>query len=233
MKIEETKGNEHVIRAANLTVGYSGYPHVLSQIDFQWEGAGIHLIIGGNGSGKSTLIRTLAGLQKQRGGNVFWGNEDVSQISSTRRTAKMAFVQSLPPRQSELTVSEALALSGRKEEQINHWLHMFDLLGTTAKSLCNLSDGLGQRVMLVRAILQDTPWILLDEPTAFLDVKSRQVMWGQLSALVSQGKRVMVSSHDYHLLEGNLDLRSVTAIRENRLHTLNPTGTFEDWNAHI
>jgi ABC-type Mn2+/Zn2+ transport system ATPase subunit len=110
---------------------------------------------------------------------------------------------------------------------------MFDLLGTTAKSLCNLSDGLGQRVMLVRAILQDTPWILLDEPTAFLDVKSRQVMWGQLSALVSQGKRVMVSSHDYHLLEGNLDLRSVTAIRENRLHTLNPTGTFEDWNAHI
>jgi iron complex transport system ATP-binding protein len=228
MKMGETKGNEHVIRAANLTVGYSGYPHVLSQIDFQWEGAGIHLIMGGNGSGKSTLIRTLAGLQKQRGGNVFWGNEDVSQISSTSRTAKMAFVQSLPPRQSELTVSEALALSGRKEEQINHWLHTFDLLNTTAKSLCNLSDGLGQRVMLVRAILQDTPWILLDEPTAFLDV-----MLGQLSALVSQGKRVMVSSHDYHLLEGNFDLRSVTAIRENRLHTLSPTGTFADWNAHI
>ena len=87
--------------------------------------------------------------------------------------------------------------------------------------------------MLVRAILQDTPWILLDEPTAFLDVKSRQVMWAQLSALVSKGKRVMVSSHDYHLLEGNLDLRSVTVIRENRLHALNPAGTCADWNAYI
>ena len=145
----------------------------------------------------------------------------------------MAFVQSLPPRQSELTVSEALALSGRKEENISQWLHTFDLLDMTTKSLCDLSDGLGQRVMLVRAILQDTPWILLDEPTAFLDVKSRQVMWAQLSALVSKGKRVMVSSHDYHLLEGNLDLRSVTAIQENRLHALNPAGTCADWNAHI
>ena len=87
--------------------------------------------------------------------------------------------------------------------------------------------------MLVRAILQDTPWILLDEPTAFFDVKSRQVMWSQLSGLVARGRHVMVSSHDYHLLEGNPDLMSVTAIGADGLEALDPAGSFESWNASI
>ena len=145
----------------------------------------------------------------------------------------MAFVESLPPRQSELTVDEALALNQKDEQNRELWLEKFGMEAQRFKSICDLSDGLAQRVMLVRAILQDTPWILMDEPTAFLDVKSRQVMWSHLSNLIDKGCHIMVASHDYHLLEGNFRLQSVTAIRDKRLYALNPQGSFADWNSNI
>jgi ABC-type cobalamin/Fe3+-siderophores transport system ATPase subunit len=233
MSTQHSEHKEHAIRASALSVGYFGHPNVLSELSFEWRGKGIHLIIGENGSGKSTLIRTLAGLQNPTAGHAIWDGEDVSFISSPRRILKMAFVQSIPPRQSELTVDEALALNEPNQGKVKDWLCAFGLMQMRHKSLCDLSDGLAQRVMLVRAILQDTPWILLDEPTAFLDVKSRQVMWSQLSALVEQGRHIMVSSHDYHLLEGNPDLISVTAIRSSGLMPLDPAGSFEEWNASI
>ncbi|MBT6162952.1 MAG: ATP-binding cassette domain-containing protein [Crocinitomicaceae bacterium] len=224
---------DQVIQASDLSVGYHGHLNVLSNLSYEWKGPGIHLIIGENGSGKSTLIRTLAGLQSPMAGLVKWNGEDVALISSPRRVSNMAFVQSIPPRQSELTVSEALALHEPNQNKVDDLLDAFNLGEMHMKSLCDLSDGLAQRVMLVRAILQDTPWILLDEPTAFFDVKSRQVMWSQLSALVAKGRHVMVSSHDYHLLEGNPDLMSVTTIGADGLEALDPAGSFESWNASI
>lgn len=221
------------IEASNLSIGYLGHSPVLSGIDHRWHGPGIHLIIGENGSGKSTLIRTLAGLQSPLDGAVLWNTEDASKIAVPNKIRQMAFVESLPPRQSELTVDEALALNEKDERNRKLWLGNFGLEAQRFKSICDLSDGLAQRVMLVRAILQDTPWILMDEPTAFLDVKSRQVMWSHLSKLIDKGCRIMVASHDYHLLEGNFSLQSVTAIREKRLYALNPQGSFADWNSNI
>ena len=233
MSTQHSNHKEHAIRASGLSVGYVGHSNVLSDLSFEWRGKGIHLIIGENGSGKSTLIRTLAGLQNPTAGHAIWDEEDVSSIASPRRILKMAFVQSIPPRQSELTVDEALALNESDQAKVHDWLSAFGLLQMRHKSLCELSDGLAQRVMLVRAILQDTPWILMDEPTAFLDVKSRQVMWSHLSALVQKGRHIMVSSHDYHLLQGNPDLTSVTAIASHGLISLDPAGSFEEWNASI
>lgn len=221
------------IEASSLSIGYLGNPPVLSAIDQRWHGPGIHLIIGENGSGKSTLIRTLAGLQPPLHGAVLWNTEDASKIAVPNKIKQMAFVESVPPRQSELTVDEALALNEKDEKKRKLWLENFGLEAQRFKSICDLSDGLAQRVMLVRAILQDTPWILMDEPTAFLDVKSRQVMWSHLSKLIDKGCHILVASHDYHLLEGNSRLQSVTAIREKRLHTLNPQGSFDDWNSNI
>lgn len=233
MRTVQAKDTVDQIEASSLSIGYPGHSPVLSGIDQQWHGPGIHLIIGENGSGKSTLIRTLAGLQPPLDGAVLWNTEDASRIAVPKKIRQMAFVESLPPRQSELTVDEALALNQKDDQNRELWLEKFGLEAQRFKSICDLSDGLAQRVMLVRAILQDTPWILMDEPTAFLDVKSRQVMWSNLSKLIDKGCHIMVASHDYHLLEGNFRLQSVTAIREKRLYALNPQGSFADWNSNI
>ena len=226
-------GTLRKIHAAGLSIGYTGHSPVLTAIDQVWQGPGIHLILGENGSGKSTLIRTLARLQEPLKGVVNWDEENIHSIVAPRKITKMAFVESMPPRQSELTVDEALALNGRSRAEQDLWLHRFDLLSLRSKSISQLSDGLAQRVMLVRAILQETPWILMDEPTAFLDVKSRHVMWSHCSSLVEQGRHIMVSSHDFHLLEHNPHLKSVTAIRDHRLHHLDPMGSFAEWSASL
>lgn len=217
------------IQSKDLSVGYSFHQPVLVNLNIAWNEPGIHLIIGRNGAGKSTLIRTLAGLQKPISGQVQWGTIRVDQLQSRERARWISFVESAPPRSSEMRVHEALKLVTNKIEHIQQWLERFGSMDWWNVPLVALSDGQLQKVMLIRAILQDTPWILMDEPTAFLDVPSRIEMWKIIEDLVDEGKGILLTSHDFHLVSNHSKLRSVMAAKNRVLHSLAPSDGADSW----
>lgn len=221
------------IQCRDLSVGYLRKHPVMVDLNAVWEQPGIHLIIGRNGAGKSTLIRTLAGLQKPLSGHVIWGEMQAAQLQARERARWMAFVESTPPRSSEMSVCEALKLVTDDFEQIRHWLERFGSVDWWNTPLETLSDGQLQKVMLVRAILQNTPWILMDEPTAFLDVPSRMEMWMILEELVDEGKRIMLTSHDFHLISNQSKLKSVVAAKDGILIPLDPAEGANSWLLQI
>lgn len=166
-------------------------------------------VIGRNGIGKSTLLRTLAGLQPPVNGEVVLNNVAVSRIGLKELARLVSFVSTEPVRGFQLRVDELIALGrfphsgwlGRTDENdrraiseaikhtgVEHLLH---------KSINEISDGERQKVMITRALAQNTPYIILDEPTAFLDLPSRYEILEILHNLsVKNGKTILFSTHD-------------------------------------
>lgn len=196
---------------SGLACGYSG--RAVGPVgDRVWPAAGLHALIGANGAGKSTLIRTLAGLQPPVAGTVRLGESDVHRMPPAERAQHVAFVASTPPSASGLTAGEVLELMNGSDAERRQALERFGDASWWDVRLSELSDGQRQRVMLARAFLQNTPWILLDEPTAFLDAASRRQLFSHLNALAARGKGIVLTTHDLHLLHGQPALRSVNAL---------------------
>lgn len=172
----------------------------------------IHAILGANGAGKSTLVRTVAGLQPAMSGRLRIGEHDVPGLSPRERARRVAFVASTPPAASGLTAGEVLGLMPGTERDHRAALEQLGDLGWWEARLFELSDGQRQRVMLARAFLQDTPWMVLDEPTAFLDAQSRSVLFGLLDGLAIAGRGVVLTTHDLHLLQNMRALGGVYAV---------------------
>ena len=108
-------------------------------------------------------------------------------------TNSVAFVSSRPPQQVGLTVKEVWALSGNPSD-VEAW-HP-DLMGLASSRLSELSDGQAQQVMVARAMLQSDRWLVLDEPTAFLDVRAQRRLWRMLEGHVARGGGVLMATHD-------------------------------------
>jgi iron complex transport system ATP-binding protein len=214
---------------SGLVCGYSGRP-VGPVGDRVWSDAGLHALIGSNGAGKSTLIRTLAGLQPPIAGSVHLGDSDVHRMRPAARAQLVAFVASTPPGGSGLTAGEVLQLMAATDVQRREALERFGDSRWWSVRLSELSDGQRQRVMLARSFLQNTPWILLDEPTAFLDAASRTRLFGHFNELAAQGKGIVLATHDLHLLHGQPALKTVNALGSQWLEV--PTdAAVADWEA--
>ena len=155
----------------------------------------MHLLLGGNGSGKSSLLRTLVQALPALSGKVSMsdGDQELRPRSERHWTKSMAFVSSRPPQQVGLTVEEVWALSGNPSD-VEAW-HP-DLMGLASSRLSELSDGQAQQVMVARAMLQSDRWLVLDEPTAFLDVKAQRRLWRMLEGHVARGGGVLMATHD-------------------------------------
>jgi iron complex transport system ATP-binding protein len=225
------KASPFSIEMKELVIGYRNAPPLNSPFSGRFEGAGIHLVAGRNGSGKSTLIRTLAGLQPLVSGSILWGGDDLSQIASKERGEGMAFMASTPPRTSGLRVEEVLELMQPSLEFRDRTLQQVGAQEWLDRRLSSLSDGQAQRVMLARALLQNTPWIALDEPTAFLDAPSRTAMWKTLLQLSELGVGLILASHDFGFLEGKTALSSVHAIASSGWLPLDRLGQASGWES--
>ena len=166
-------------------------------------------LLGVNGIGKSTLIRTLTGLQPPLSGRLLLGDQDLESLSDQERAKRLSLVltrQSAPP---NLLVREVLALGrqpylpwwGKMDEQdqelissVANQLHLLPLLD---KNCNQISDGQLQKVLLGRALVQDTPLVLLDEPTTHLDLEHKAELFLLLKKLVrSENKSILFSTHD-------------------------------------
>lgn len=160
------------------------------------------VVVGRNGSGKSTLLKTLAGLLPARAGSVSMDGVEIAAMRPQARARKLAFVPSTPPRGTVLTVQDVIELAleagghqadatSVEQSMLQGGVHPWAQL-----PIDTLSDGMAQRVMLARAAAQSESLILLDEPTAFLDVVGRREVMADIGQWLNVGKAVVLATHD-------------------------------------
>ena len=191
-----------------------GYPKkvIAQQISAQLSEASLTALVGVNGAGKSTLLRTLTGEQKALEGTLTLYGKTLETYSRSDRARLIAVVLTQKVEAPQMLVEEVVAL-GRLPytnlmgslkstdlEVINHALHVTGITHLRQRRIGSLSDGERQRVMLAKALAQQTPFILMDEPTAFLDYPSRTETFMLLRKLAyEERKSILISTHDLDL----------------------------------
>lgn len=196
----------------HLTIGYRHKP-VAGPLDGTLEARRLVCLIGSNGVGKSTLLRTLAGLQPPLAGRVVYHTEsavhDCTALSAEARARLFSIVLTEKPDVLNLTAREVVAMGrmpytgffGKLKETdealVAQAMACTNTQAFADRDLSTLSDGERQKVMIARAIAQQTPILLLDEPTAFLDYESKHTTMALLRTIAHDlGKLVLVSTHD-------------------------------------
>jgi iron complex transport system ATP-binding protein len=202
-------------------------------VDLSLVAGEITALIGVNGSGKSTLLRTLAGLLRPIAGQVCMGDSSLLSMSAKQRARHVSVVLTARPQVGLLDVRTLVSLGrqpwtghlGRlREEDARKVQEALEHTGITAladRGMHALSDGERQKVMIARALAQDTPVLLLDEPTAFLDLVNRVQIMRLLRDIAHRlDKAVLLSTHD---LRTALDLADRMAlVHQGRVWTGTP-----------
>lgn len=199
------------------------------------------VLAGVNGAGKSTLLRTLCGMQPAIGGSVEWMGRPLADYSARRLARTVAVVLTDRLQHTPLTAYETVALGryphtgllGRMDSDDRRAIdEALDLTGATPlahRMLGSLSDGERQRVAIAKALAQQTPAILMDEPTAWLDFPTRMALLRLLCSLAHQtGRAIVMSTHDLDLtlpLADRLWLLEGTALTEGTPRQLADDGT--------
>ena len=196
----------------NLTVGYTdgkSVTPILSNLNLSLNRGRLTALLGHNGAGKSTLLRAITCASKPLEGSITIGTADISQLTGRERSRLIALVTTDRITVGGLTVADLVALGRQPHTGFLGRLSTHDreaveramtLVGIDHKAqayMADLSDGERQKAMIARALAQDTPIIILDEPTAFLDVASRIETMQLLHTLAHDNdKAVLLSSHD-------------------------------------
>ncbi|GAA5045835.1 iron complex transport system ATP-binding protein [Thermocatellispora tengchongensis] len=198
------------VRARSLTVALDGR-EVLSGVDLDAPAGGWLAVIGPNGAGKSTLLRALAGLLPVEG-RVLIDGEDAGALPPRRRARLVAYAPQTPALPPDMSVFD-YALLGRTpyisyfgresrhdREVTAGVLDRLDLTPLAARPLARLSGGERQRVVLARALAQQAPVLLLDEPTTALDLGHQQQVLELVDRLRrADGLTVIATLHDLNL----------------------------------
>ena len=203
---------EPIIVARALATGYRDGKKqtvVHSHLDFTLYAGELTCLLGCNGAGKSTLLRTLAGAQPVLGGEVQLMQRPLAGYTARELSRTMGLVLTERTLTGGLTVFELVALGRQPHTGFFGRLTVHDrtvveravqAVGLSDKCACyvsELSDGERQKTMIAKALVQECPVILLDEPTAFLDVVSRIEIMALLRRLAAdEHKAVLLSTHD-------------------------------------
>jgi len=201
-----------VLRTVNLTAGYISAKkstEIITDANLSLSGGGITCLLGANGAGKSTLLRTISGLQPPLAGKIIIDGRDITEISRHDMARLISVVYTERTHAGALTVEETVALgrqpytgffgrlSADDRRIVARSLVAVGISNLASRFMATLSDGERQKVMIARALAQQTPVIILDEPTSFLDVASRLELMDLLSRMATQqGKAVLLSTHD-------------------------------------
>ncbi len=206
----------NLINTDSLSIGYSTPrkgPTVLhSNVNVKLQSGEFACLLGPNGSGKSTLLQTVCGFLPALDGDVFLDGRRVETISNREMSLLTSIVLTERISVSNMTVFDLVSLGrtpytgffGRlranDSKKIIDSIQSVGLKGFEDRLITNMSDGERQKAMIAKALVQETPLIMLDEPTAFLDLPSRIEIMHLLRKLAHErNKGILLSTHDLDL----------------------------------
>lgn len=197
-----------MIQLKELTLGY-GQRVLLDKVSAQVTGGQLIALLGRNGTGKSTLLRAIMGLEKKQTGEIILQGENIVSLKPEKLARNISFVTTDKVRISNLRCEDVVALGrapytnwigqlqAEDKERVAEAMRLVGMTDYAEKTMDKMSDGECQRIMIARALAQDTPVILLDEPTAFLDLPNRYELCLLLKRLAQEeGKCIIFSTHD-------------------------------------
>ena len=201
-----------VINLSQLSVGYSLSHPVISDINLELRSGQLACLIGENGIGKSTLLKTLTGFLPKLKGSLLLGDRDIESFSQRELARQVSIVLTQKPDVQNLTIEEIIGLGRspytgffgrlRAEDRkvVDDAIATMGIEKLRGRMIQTLSDGERQKVMIAKALAQETPIILLDEPTAFLDFPSKAETFQSLQRMAHErDKLILLSTHDLEL----------------------------------
>lgn len=201
-----------IIEVENLSFGYTPQSTILKALSFEVPPGQFMAIAGPNGAGKTTLLNLLCGLLKPKAGSVRIDTACVESYSAKELAKRMAVVRQEFVPVFDFSVTEVVSMartpylgtfgfeSSADKDVIAEALAMTDTERFASRPLAQLSGGERQRVFIARALAQDTPILLLDEPTSFLDMKHQVGIYDLLKEMqLDKGKTIVAITHDINL----------------------------------
>ncbi len=207
-----------LLKIDQLKIGYESNKVLAKNINLSLKQGELVALIGQNGVGKSTFIRTICGLQPALDGKIYFAGENLHSITPKSIAQKMSIVLTGKPDSLNLTVLELIALgrhpySGwlgnlREEDRdkIEEAISLMEINNLIKNQLYELSDGQLQKVMIARALAQETDIIILDEPTSHLDIKNKIDVLKLLKKIAKSGKSILISTHEIQLSAKECDV---------------------------
>lgn len=197
-----------MIKLNDITLSF-GSRTLIERASAHFECGRMTALLGRNGTGKSTLLRAIASLGEVQGGAIEIGGRELSELSNADLARMIAFVNTERVSVEAMTAYDLVAVgrspytdwSGRlrssDHEAIERSIRIAGVEHLADRYVDTLSDGECQRVMIAKALAQDTPAILLDEPTSYLDMPNRYELCTLLGRLAhDEGKCVLFSTHE-------------------------------------
>jgi iron complex transport system ATP-binding protein len=213
--LELENNQKHIIKTDNLSIGYTSKKYInliASNLNIDLKSGNLVCLLGKNGIGKSTLLRTLTKVQPAIEGDIFINQKNLNEIYNSDLSKQLSVVLTEKLPESNLSVFELVAL-GR--QPYTNWVGQLNtkdikiietaLEETNTKHLMQakyyqLSDGQLQKVLIARALAQNTNIIILDEPTAHLDIHHTIETFTLLKKLAEKyGKTIIISTHEINL----------------------------------
>lgn len=205
------KDQKHItlLSTEDLSIGYRADKAILSDLNLDLQAGRLTCLLGPNGCGKSTLLKVLSSGMKPLKGRVALKQKSIQDFSAKAlaKTLSMVYTENLAP--GNLTAYALVSLgrfpytgwmgrlSAEDEQTIQRAMQRTGMLPLANRHVGELSDGEKQKVMIARALVQDTELMFLDEPTAHLDHPNRLEVFDMLKRLAEQdGKGILLTTHD-------------------------------------
>lgn len=201
----------NLFKVQDLSIGYKDKT-IIGNLNFELKPGVLTSLLGSNGIGKSTLLKTISKLLDKKSGKIFINDHEVSEIPSTVFSKYVSMVLTHQEVNKNLTVAELVQL-GR--QPYTNWLDTLkaedvliiekaliacEINDLKNRKISQLSDGQLQRTFIARAVVQDTPFIFLDEPSTHLDLYHKVHLFKLLKKLcVENNKCILFSTHDLDL----------------------------------
>ena len=230
----------------NLSIGYTHNKHlklVMGKINASLHRGELVALIGTNGAGKSTLLRTISAYQKPLEGTITDPDGTESPRTPAELSTQLAGVLTENNKTLNIKVREIVSLGRmpytnifgqlRRNDNmaIEQAMKMVGIEHLAERLMETLSDGERQKTMIAKALAQETPAIILDEPTAFLDFQSRVQLMRMLKSLAhEQEKAILVSTHDLELalqIADKIWLIDNGCLYTGNIDELTPNGTLQ------